>query len=124
MPGGIRGNQVVTAGTRLSGSHALRIVLCVWEVPQRLSKAELRWQWQSWHSPEPEEISRPGGEAVEVRAVTPWQVLTCVVLMQLSSNFNQVISWQLKVFHQIEKIFEAMPCTPPSFPLFYRALNR
>lgn len=47
MPGGIRGNQVVTAGTRLSGSHALRIVLCVWEIPQRLSKAEMLWQWQN-----------------------------------------------------------------------------
>lgn len=124
MTGGIWGNQVVAAGTRLSGSQALRIVLGVWKVPQRLSKAEMLRQWQSLHSPEPEEISRPGDEAVGVRAVTPSQGLTCVLLMQLSSNFNQEISWQLRVLYQTEMIFEAMPCTPASFPLFYRAVNR
>jgi len=77
----------------------------------------MRWQCPSLHSSEPEEISIAGDEAVGVSTGTPWQVLCCAWLVQLSSDFNQDISWQLKVFYQAETIFEATHCTP-SFPAF------
>lgn len=38
------------------------------------------WQRLSLRSPEPEEISTAGGEAVGVSTVTPGQVLSCVLL--------------------------------------------
>lgn len=99
------------------------LILGVCKVPRRLSRAEVLWQHLSLCSPEPEETSRARGEAVGVTTVTTWQVLGWVSLVQLSSNFNQEISWQLKIVYQAEMIFEAIPCAP-SFPLFYRAVNR